>query len=54
VLFNATPGQVAGDNAEIQAAITHAVVRHRLSRARLTQAVSDAEAAKVEVAACGA
>jgi beta-N-acetylhexosaminidase len=54
VLFNAAPAEVGADNAEIQAAITHAVVRHKLSRGRLIQAVSDAEAAKVEVAACGA
>jgi beta-N-acetylhexosaminidase len=53
VLFNAEPGDVAADNAEIQAAIVHAVVHNKLSRARLIQAVSIAEAAKVEVAACG-
>jgi beta-N-acetylhexosaminidase len=53
VLFNAAPGEVAPDNAAIQAAIVHAVARHKLSRARLIQAVSDAEAAKTEVAACG-
>jgi beta-N-acetylhexosaminidase len=53
VLFNAEPGEVASDNAEIQAAIVHAVVHHKLSRARLIQAVSTAEAAKVEIAACG-
>jgi beta-N-acetylhexosaminidase len=53
VLFNAASGEVAPDNAAIQAAIVHAVARHKLSRARLIQAVSDAEAAKTEVAACG-
>jgi beta-N-acetylhexosaminidase len=52
VLFNAAPGAVAPDNAAIQVAIVHAVTHHKLSRARLIQAVSDAEAAKAEVALC--
>jgi beta-N-acetylhexosaminidase len=52
VLFNAAPADVAPDNVAIQDAITHAVVRHKLSRTRLIEAVRDAEAAKVEIAAC--
>jgi beta-N-acetylhexosaminidase len=53
VLFNAAPGAVAPDNKAIQAAIVHAVTHHKLSRARLIKAVSDADAAKAEVALCG-
>jgi beta-N-acetylhexosaminidase len=53
VLFNAVPGQVAPDNKAIQAAIVHAVTHQKLLRARLIEAVSDAEAAKAEVALCG-
>jgi beta-N-acetylhexosaminidase len=53
VLFNATPANVAPDNAAIVAAMLRAVARNELSRARLIQAAGDAEAAKAAVGACG-
>ena len=53
VLFNATPANVAGDNAAIVAAMLRAVARNKLSRARLIQGASDAEVAKAAVGACG-
>jgi beta-N-acetylhexosaminidase len=53
VLFNATPANVAPDNAAMVAAMLRAVARNELSRARLIQAAGDAEAAKAAVGACG-
>jgi beta-N-acetylhexosaminidase len=52
VLFNADAASVQSDNAELSAALVAAVAGGQLHRARLVQAVEDAQHAKAEVTAC--
>ena len=52
LLFNATATALSTDNAAITAAIVAAVASRQLTRARLIEAVDDAQRAKAKVGAC--